>query len=229
MPWIFLFLLTLNIGYFGWQLTKDIAGPVTAAAQPLNVEGKRLDLLAERPDVVAAAEAKKQADEAAAEGRLQVNEMASQCYSVGPFAKRGEADVFASGAVAKSLISRVDEVRANVADYWVFLPAFVNRAKAEERLRELKRDGIDSFIVNDPAYANAISLGHFSQEAKAQEARDKFRARGVLAEMRALTKNSNQYWVYVAPAATGGDAKAITDTLMAKVDGIRRQPAACDG
>jgi SPOR domain len=54
--------------------------------------------------------------------------------------------------------------------YWVYIAPMENRADAEKRIAELKRAGISDFFVVAEAgeWRNAISLGVFSSQEKAQ-------------------------------------------------------------
>lgn len=226
MPWIFLCLILANAAFFGWQISRDPSPKIEVAAQPIP-EGKRLQLLSERPELVkaaqvAAAEKEKAEEEAAA---MPVAS-GPQCFSVGPFA--ASPATFVGKMQARQFVTRVDVLKKDNADYWVFVPALLNRGKAEEKLKELKRQGIESFIVNEEPFANAISLGHFSKKELAEGFRAKMVTAGVAAEMRNMPQKGEERWVYVAPGNSHADIKSSIDGAIGG-SGAHREPTPCQG
>lgn len=228
MPWIFLCLILVNGAYFAWQLMQaaEPQKPIRVAAIQ-DEEGQRLALLSERPDLTAAAAAKREAEEQQAD-MPALSLSGPQCFNVGPFTALGGAQQFAERIQAKQLLTRIDVQKADKIDYWVFLPAFNSRDKAEIKLRELKQKGVESFIVNEAPYTNAISLGHFSRRELADELKLRLQAGGIPAEYRELSKPGEERWVYVAPGTSGAEVKGLVDALLPRFEGVRRQPAPCE-
>jgi hypothetical protein len=113
--------------------------------------------------------------------RIAASRRGVACIELGPVAtadaSRAEE---AAGALAGGLrISqrRVDELNR----WWVYIPPLPTRAAANQRVAELKRQGIDdsSLISDDPAWRNAISLGVFSSEDAAGRRMEDLKRRGV--------------------------------------------------
>ena len=129
----------------------------------------------------------------------------------------------------KGLQVRIDERKAEGKDYWVYIPPFTNRDKAEERLRELKSRKVESFIVGEGAFANAISLGHFSKKELAQSFRQKLTEAGVAAEYREMPIDSRVTWVYVAPeGASKVNSRKVVDAELRQNDALRKESASCE-
>lgn len=227
MPWIFLCLILLNGAYFAWQLTKASEPRQPVAVAAVEAGGARLALLSERSDLLAAAQTQPVVEDEQAEEPLPTP-TGPHCFSIGPFTSAGSAGQFAGRMQGQQLQARVDVLKADKVDYWVFLPAFNSREKAEARLRELKQKGVDSFIVNEAPYANAISLGHFSRRESADELRGRLQVAGISAEYRELTKPGEERWVYVAPGSGAAEVKTVVDASLGKFEGVRRQPAPCE-
>jgi hypothetical protein len=229
MPWIFLTLILANLAYFGWGVMQDSSTPrVKVAASQVIPPEKRLALLSERPDLAQATLAPAAPGQDSGGDEAQPVATGPLCFSVGPFANDGSPGRFVGRLQGKHFTTRVDVLKKDSTDFWVFVPALINREKAEEKLRELKRKGIDSFIVNDDPFTNAISLGHFSQQELAQSFKEKMVAEDVVAEMRRLPHTAEERWVYVSPGTSKADVKAMIDAALAGTT-ARKQPTPCEG
>lgn len=222
MPWVFLTLMLANIVYFGWKFMEGTQPQLRTAERVVVQEGDRLQLLTERREVVVA--------EPEPQEEVPVPEVAApapQCFMVGPLPD-AQVEAVAGRLKAKGFAVRNDQRKAKVKDYWVFLPAFTNRARAEERLRELRERGIESFIVTEGRFINAISLGHFSRRELAEAFRDKMLSVGVMAEFRELDVDVVERWLFVSPAGSRQDVRAIIEQEIARNRDLRRESAACE-
>lgn len=232
MPWIFLTLMLANIVYFGWNFISTSQAPVRPMSVSVAQEGARIMLLSERKssDVVPVSEeaigdaGDVELESAAPEKAALV----AQCFNVGPFQSPAGAERFMSKMVRSGLVARIEERKAEGKDYWVYVPPFTNRARAEERLRELRAKGIESFIVAEGAFVNAISLGHFSKKELAQDFRQKMTDAGVVVEFREMPNEGHVNWVYVAPGASGSDSRKQVEIELGQNAGLRKETAACE-
>ncbi|MDI1300508.1 MAG: SPOR domain-containing protein [bacterium] len=227
MPWIFLCLMLTNAVYFGWKFMEG-AQP---QARPLAVEsvqlGARLQLLSERPDLIPAP-APAPPDDKQSAVTAPVIVSAAQCFSVGPFSPGAGLSHFVEQMRGKRLFVRVDQRKVAGKDYWVFVPAFTNREKADERLRDLRGRGIDGFVVKEGVFVNAISLNHFSRKELAQAYLEKVRAAGVVVEYREIAQGGSEQWVYLSPGQSRANVRSLIDAQIAKSDGLRRENASCE-
>jgi hypothetical protein len=176
MRWVLGALLLLNASFFVWQVAHTQSEPVVLGSH----EGARpqetpLRLLSEvdvtelrrrTPSVSRPSEAHNAAK--GPDGQEQRAAMPSRlCYRLGPLSKDEEiAEVRTwlqkRGATATL---RVDERRERML-YWVYLPPFTTRARAEDMARQMMRDGInDIYVIPGGNMAHAISLGAYSQRA----------------------------------------------------------------
>lgn len=226
MPWIFVCLMIANAVYFGWEFmegTQPQARPVTAEAQ---LAGANIQLLSERPapkqpEAAPVAEEEEQAV-------APVIGAGPQCFSVGPFGGESALQKFVGLMQGKGFSARVDKRKVDGKDYWVFVPAFTNRDKAEERLRDLKSRGIEGFVVKEGVFINAISLNHFSRKELAQAFLQKMQAAGVQVEYREIAQNGVERWVYLAPARSKESLRTVVDAQVSKQEGLKRENAPCE-
>lgn len=228
MPWIFLTLMLANIVYFGWSFISTGHTPVRTLSAPVVQQGERIILLHERKAVAEVA-ALPEGDAVGDESPVVVVPDAApvvQCFTVGPFLT--SSDGFVTRMRGKGFSVRVEQRKAEGKDYWIYVPPFTNRGRAEEKLSELKAKGVESFIVNEGRFVNAISLGHFSKKELAQSFRDKMTAAGIVVEYREMVSEGTVDWVYVAPAASKSDLRSAIDVELSRNDSLRRQVAACE-
>jgi acetyl esterase/lipase len=228
MPWIFVCLMIANAAYFGWKFmegTQPLSRPLAVEA-PLG--GAEVRLLSERPELGAPPAV----DAASVEEEMQVLAPApasgSQCFSLGPFVTDAALQKMVLSMQGKGFSTRVDRRRVEARDYWVFVPAFTNREKAEERLRELRARGIEGFVVKDGAFVNAISLNHFSQKELAQAFLQKMQAAGVSVEFREISQNGMERWLYLSQGRSRTGLREAVDAVTTKQDGLKRENAPCE-
>lgn len=234
MPWIFLVLVLANIGYFGWKFfVPKVEQPGAAAILAASRPDQRLSLLTERrPKVEVKAAPEAVTSTAAPEPVLpaqSATEAAAvkQCYWVGPYAGAEQRGVARARFISAGFVVREESIAGTATDYWVFFPAFVTREQAEAKLVELRRRGVDSFIVNEGAFVNAISLGHFSQEEKAQAFMTRLRGEGWPVEMRSQPKAARELWLYVAPGRSK-DSRGFIERMIGNDAVLKRRPAPCE-
>jgi hypothetical protein len=225
MPWIFLTLLLANLAYFGWGMMQDSSAPrIKVAVSDTIPTDKRLVLLSERRDLGGAPNASGTAASSAVVAQVNV----PLCYTVGPFAGDNQPGRFVDRVEAKHLTTRVDEEQNNSFDYWVFISPQVDRARAEERLQALHKQGIESSLVEEDPFANAISLGHFTSEDQASAFRNKMIAASVQAELRKIPKSGTERWVFVTGGNTKADVGKIIDGALGGISSVSKQPAPCE-
>jgi len=113
--------------------------------------------------------------------RLAASRRGVACLELGPVAAGDAARAEeAAGALSGGL--KVSQRRVDDATrWWVYIPPLPTRAAANQRVAELKKQGVDdsSLIGDDPVWRNAISLGVFSTEDAANRRIDDLKRRGV--------------------------------------------------
>lgn len=239
MPWIFLVLVLVNIGYFGWNFfLPKVEQPGAAAILAASRPDQRLSLVTERrPKGAAKVEVEGAGMNAAVDvvpppvvvdAVTTVAATSKQCYWVGPYAGTEQRKAAQARFLASGLLVREESIAGTATDYWVFFPAFVTRDQAEAKLAEFRRRGVDSFIVNEGAFVNAISLGHFSQAEKAQAFMARLQGEGWPVEIRSQPKAARELWLYIAPGQNK-DSRLLIDRLIGNDPVLKRRPAPCEG
>jgi cell division septation protein DedD len=227
MPWIFMLLMLLNGAYFGWKFVEG-QGPQSGATHAVVQEGKLISLLSERPELLKKPEEEKEQATEEVGAFPAAAAAAKVCFNVGPFLSDADLRKFVSSLRDRGFTVRVESRRVDERDYWVFIPPFTNRSKAEERLRDLRSQGIEGFIVKDGVFVNAISLNHFSKKELADTFLLQMQKAGFIVEYREITKPAKQSWVYAAHGQRGGDLRGAVDGYLAHHDDVRKEITACE-
>lgn len=217
MRWIFLALVLMNLGYFGYS--NFLRQPVYSDGENIPASavqgGKPLVLLSEMSE---------QPAERIAEAPLQPG----VCWLAGPFsdpdlaknirARMQALDIPASEKTTQRLVK---------TEYWVYLPPLPNREKAMRKLRELQKRNIDSFVVTDGELENAISLGLFSKEDSVQLVVKSLQSKGYQPETKTLERTRETYWV-MAPHEANAQLADKTRERIAGNDDVKWQQIRCE-
>jgi hypothetical protein len=187
---LFFALLFANVMYFGWALW--VTPPPTVPPNETLARLPHMKLVDElppdqRPDPNA---------KPAPTGALQ------SCLSIGPF-----ADVNLSAQAAAILKEQGFDPKQRAAlremgqGFWVFIANLPTEADSDRMLASLEHNGIKDALVM-PASADAgrrISLGLFTERARAERRAESVRAMGLKAEVAERKLPSTVYWVDLAP------------------------------
>ena len=129
--------------------------------------------------------------------RLAATRRGVACIELGPVAttEAARAEEAVGGLAGGLKVSRrVDEATR----WWVYIPPLPTRVAANQRIAELKKQGVDDyeFISDDSVWRNAISLGVYSSEETANRRVDELKRRGVRG-MQAAPREGRSARVYV--------------------------------
>jgi cell division septation protein DedD len=127
---------------------------------------------------------------------------AASCVTVGPFRELSQAAT-AAGTLRNSGFDPMQ--RAGEGDiwvgYWVYIAAIPTQAEAEEILSKLRQSGIsDSYVIPNSDSGNLVSLGVFTEIARAGSRLAEVRKLGYEATVADRTRRATVYWVDVMPA-----------------------------
>lgn len=221
MPLIFGLLVILNAVFLAWQFFEKQNTTQTAA---LNIElpGKRLKLLSETP-----------ASQRDTESPLQQSGNASSsadastlCYRIGPIANN-DMLVQLSNALQKSGFEvKTESLSGDQSSFLVYIPPLVSRERADMMAAEMLSKGFDAAVINDPQFANAVTLGVFNSQSKADALKLKVRELGYQAEIRQSTTVHQEQWIRVDSAGSSG--RTQIDRIISGTPRLRREPAACE-
>lgn len=217
-----LLLILANICFFFWSHYIDVpeAAPL-AAALP---EAKR------PPPLLLAKERQAQAGAASSAARSVANELT--CISVGPFGMADEAAQVTRRLqeAGFSTVARTEQGEV-FAGYWVSLPALATRADAEQALKRLHAADItDAYILPDDAAGSGtgavLSLGLFSDQARAIQRRDAIAKLGFAPTLQNRMRNGEVHWLDVSLQEPG---QLIDPSLLQPETGgiVRLETRAC--
>ncbi len=120
-----------------------------------------------------------------------------QCYSLGPFKEQKEANELMALMVKKGVKPALRTAKSREPSaYWVYLPPYPSRERAVEAVDRLEALGFeDYFIVGDPKYNNAISLGLFSRKAGSRQRVRDMKEMGFDAKIETRYAEREVFWV----------------------------------
>ncbi len=245
MRWLFLFVLVLNLAYFGWQYsrsTEDVSVDKNRSNIPSIVllseleqfrseqkESKQAEIQGESAEVKEIVESP-QVTSGSSGGQSPVvvaaqNEpRAEGCYTLGPFRELDELRDFTrliKDYVENASFRSRDEVEQSL--FRVFLgPAETDeQAKAlSERLKVKKIT--DHYVVAKGPREKSISLGHFKVKDSAYGHADSIKKKGFDAKVEPVFKNYTLYWLDYKLAAgkviPEGYFKTKLDSKVTRLD-----------
>lgn len=202
MKMIFWTMALLNIAYFGYHYipfedqpkaalkpgmrVKQAAGEGVQTIYLLNensnaeIREQELDFIIKNPMVA----------RSDAESEL--------CVGVGPF-----SDLFAGQAVVEQLegidlkvqLKAVDQLVGR-SDYRIMIPPAPTLQDAFRKLRELKSQNIDSYVMTQGKDALGISIGVFSSEAVAIAAKEQLESDGYDSVIVEMPRIIREFWIF---------------------------------
>ncbi len=111
-----------------------------------------------------------------------------ECWLLGPFT------TVSGGDLPAGLEWRREEYERD-ADYWVYLGPYADVTAASAISRELKRKGIDSYVIRRGELNKAVSLGVFSDARRAEKHQQRMQSRGYGADIRKISKFAQRLWL----------------------------------
>jgi cell division septation protein DedD len=165
------------------------SSPLDAPAEPEAPAGEATRVVVATPPAVTAAAPASDAPRA--------------CVSVGPFRELSQAATAAANLRGAGLepVQRVGEGDIWVG-YWVYLAAIPTLADAETILARLKANGItEAYVIPSSDSGTLISLGVFTEVARAGNRLNAARELGYEATISDRTRRGTVYWVDVLLAS----------------------------
>ncbi|RLT98142.1 MAG: hypothetical protein D9N11_14430 [Ketobacter sp.] len=236
MRWIVLFLLIVNVAYFGWEFAYQSSPAVVAEAKSLPpLEGKKLVLLTERlPGAKSSAPppapviAKEQSPVYRELDRVDVKKQA-MCVSVGPYEDESLGRAMIKNLAVEGVASELDQLElSKEMQYWVILPPSPTRKEAMQLLRNLQAKKIDSYLISSGELRNSISLGLFSKKQSAQGVMASVKEAGFPAELVEKERVRSEFWVRIQPGQPVENLEETLETLVVQGGDIKISKAACE-
>lgn len=186
-----LLLILANIVFFGWAHFVDVPIEAPRVAAPADTSVPRLQLATEHPEPTQ--ETPPATPDAAAASEV------NKCVSIGPFqdlaaASQASASLQGAGFSARQRIERGDVW----VGYWVSVPELPNQREAEQAMSRLKAGGLnDVYILPGSGDTRVLSLGIFSEVARAQRRVDEARQLGFEPQVSDRKREGSVYWIDV--------------------------------
>lgn len=219
MRWIALSLLFINIPVAGWfgVMAVDHTPESSASGLPeLSFNNLRQDA---RPD----------SDRPVITTLNQQSAEGEQCAFVGQFMAEQAAENAVEWLASLELSPRV--VTHDVPDeplWWVHIPPASSTSEAERRLRTLNERQIESFLVSQGEFRNAISLGYFRSRSNAMKLNSEFNDDGVESELREIERFSQTYWLVFDPDEAGLVGESSLRSVRSEFPDVELERADCD-
>jgi hypothetical protein len=132
------------------------------------------------------------------------------CTLVGPFSRLLSSEYFLEKLQSLGVSSEIRSiVVVSKPGYWLHLLPEKSRKEALRRLSELQARGIDSYVIPDGNLANGISLGMFSDKARALVMEKDIEEQGYKPKIVGVPREQKEFWVFLpeGEAAKIGDEK----------------------
>ncbi|WP_421683538.1 SPOR domain-containing protein [Stutzerimonas urumqiensis] len=217
MPWVFLFLVSLNMLYAVWH-RQQVPISVTEI-EPLvsyQKETVNIKLVREAAGGLASQGHPVQAD--------------SLCLNFGPFEQKSEAQALQQRLLSLGVDARIKEFADPIGvDHWVYLEPSSSRDTAFRQVRELQARGIDSYVITVGDLENGVSLGIFSERASAQGVLDRVARLGYSPLIKRLERSRQIYRVQISPAEGKKVGSEILRDLSRLVGVQESSQALCEG
>lgn len=195
-------LLALNAVAFGWQVYRVEPEPAPPRLQDPGVASLTLLAEVEAPppgltsesdaEAVSSPESSEPVDDTPAAGEPEW-----LCFTLGPFLEPERAATLAEQIRERGLpASERPLEQREVSSYWVYLAPQPSRAEALSVARQLAQRGVkDYYVVTSGESRNAVSLGLFSEQARAERRARDIRKLGFSPELEVRYRTKTLIWV----------------------------------
>ena len=225
MPLVFGLLVVLNAVFLAWQFFEQQNRGHNTVNIVDKQEGKKIDLLAERPDI--AQNAKEVENVGIVDDSKQTTSSKDDrsCYRIGPLldpdmARQIKA-TFEKGGFDVALSSS----NSGGSKYLLYIPPVATIEKAESIAKELQKQGIDSSVVTESQMANAISLGTVADYDQAKAIKARVAELGYRADMKTTLVSRKEQWLLVNNVYSAG--KTQIDRILAGSSGLDKEKVNC--
>jgi hypothetical protein len=150
------------------------------------------------------------------------------CVLIGPMADKVTARQLKYRFEKIDIKSKVHVDQTESAPlYWVYHPPLPGKRVALGKLRDLQKDGLDSFLITEGDMVNAISLGFFSRKSSADAVRSDILKRGYDAQMLVKKRYKLEYWLKLPEKDFDGIELELMNRLTEDYKDIKNIKKAC--
>lgn len=111
---------------------------------------------------------------------------------------------------------------------WVYLPPAASRKEALSTLKQLQDRNVDSFLVAEGEYENAISLGFFSNNESAEAVIRQRKEQGYDARVTMRERERKSYWVALSAGARRVDDALLNRLSQQQQPVVKKQEISCE-
>ena len=226
MPLVFGLLVVLNAVFLAWQFFEQQSrgqNTVIVMEQP---EGKKIELLLERPDIAQNAQE--------VEGAALLDERKSNtttrdadraCYRVGPLMDTNLAKQLKINVEKAGFDVEISSSNAGSSKYLLYIPPVASEEKANSVIKELQKQGVAASIITESSMANGISLGTVSDYDEAESIKAKVASLGYRVDTKTTLSSHQEQWLVINNVYSAG--KTQIDRMLAGSPQLRREKIAC--
>lgn len=226
MRWIFITLLASNLLFLLWQTLLREEPVSTSAPQlaPAGGQAATIALLHEAreqaepydPGDLAWALQPAPADQepGAAEHTEASPDAALWCDALGPFVGRDEGERLAGQLRGLGIDTELRPERVQLeGEYWAYVAPQPSLQAALNMSAELKKQGIDAYLISEGEQSNGLSLGIFRTATTAEYLQRRLQADGITVRIEAKSTDYEQFWVLL----TNRDLDSIDAQKLAQI------------
>ncbi|MCY4045901.1 MAG: hypothetical protein OXE99_12580 [Cellvibrionales bacterium] len=213
MRWLVVFLVVLNLSVFAYFTFLNQEQRSVVSRQQRNIDWSQVKQLQFKSELSESELAKRDKRKVLQPPKKTVPAISpgDLCFLIGAY-----EEIISARTDSLSLKKLgVENEMVNLAQllptlYWVYIRPQSSEKAAVKELNKLQSSQIDSYLVTEGDYKNAISLGVFSQDKSANEVARKVRALGYKVEVVLREKTKDQIWLSLKQ---GVSVQKINDLL----------------
>jgi hypothetical protein len=227
--WPALILVFFNLAYFVWAVSSG-SGDENQTGKKLALEGAKIKLLDEASEEELIALKSGIDGQSESIDSLDGFNLATEpyCPSLGPFESKVMLKQVGQRLAESGLGAKARSVVTDSSEkYRVYIPPYGDRQQAEAVLRKLRAKKIDSYIMSDAGFVNAISLGIFSSKDSAEGLRSKMVSNGYHAKLQITFLDKEVFWLDIPKPPSQEKADQILVNLMSEIEGVTRIDSPC--
>jgi len=163
------------------------------------------------------------------ESPAEVAAPVATCWLIGPFVEQVSARQVVNRLLALDLdLELQSRLHAGKPDYWVYIPPQVSRKVAIALLRELQSNNIDSYLITDGELSKGLSLGFFTEQARADAVHRARLAQGYDARIKVVARQYTEFWGVFDTRINGEFTELLWEKVRSGNKALERHKNNCD-
>ena len=151
------------------------------------------------------------------------------CTLIGVFAESEEAAIYAERLLGHDMPSQQVYMKHLLAPvHWVYIKPEKTRSAAIETLRKLQSERVDSFMVTEGEYSNAISLGYFSKIESAKMIMEQQKAKGYDAHAILKAREEEAIWLALDEVSSPKFSTELLQNFQLENNALKKQEKVCE-